>query len=438
MNILYANSPHAQTGADPFDYSHTLNSKSYQPINTGDVLVCHATEMLFKDHSRVGNIQLSSPPDDKTLKSLVKKADLLVIRGSNYITAEHDMSAWNDVIKKIDLPTMLVGVGVQHANREMFDIPSGSKEFFKTISERSIRPIGTRGEYSSQLLAHNGISNSLPLGCPTIIRSGEPKIRIKKPKKFDNWSLTINRQLKSAYASSNYMLRYLQKELISKAITDTRATILAQGEKEETLLAHQLAKDEDKFTLARFLSYGPKSKEFEQFRIKLRSFLSTSEWDSFFDGIGFSLGFRLHGNILPLTKGVPTVFLKYDSRTDELVDLLKVPYVDIAMFPKLEIDALYKQADFSKFETQYRKIYKTWQQYLAGLSTLQPQLDIVQNANLTPNRALDIGQADIAHTTAALSQLATEHQEISNKLWAKNHPEKVAESKKPKVWGLTE
>ncbi|MDA4635611.1 polysaccharide pyruvyl transferase family protein, partial [Escherichia coli] len=41
------------------------------------------------------------------------------------------------------------------------------------------------------------------------------------------------------------------------------------------------------------------------------------------------LGYRLHGNLMALANGVPSIYFTYDSRTAEFAETYKIPSYDV-------------------------------------------------------------------------------------------------------------
>ena len=65
----------------------------------------------------------------------------------------------------------------------------------------------------------------------------------------------------------------------------------------------------------------------EILRCRAYSFLAVPAWMEFIHMMDLSIGTRLHGNMLALQAGVPTVFVHHDLRVAELIDTMKLPAI---------------------------------------------------------------------------------------------------------------
>ncbi|HEB7551128.1 TPA: polysaccharide pyruvyl transferase family protein, partial [Campylobacter coli] len=60
---------------------------------------------------------------------------------------------------------------------------------------------------------------------------------------------------------------------------------------------------------------------------KTMFFEHISQWKRFCQNLSFSIGTRFHGNMFAMQVGVPSVWLSHDSRTIELLEFVKLPYI---------------------------------------------------------------------------------------------------------------
>lgn len=63
-------------------------------------------------------------------------------------------------------------------------------------------------------------------------------------------------------------------------------------------------------------------------------------------------GTRLHGNIMALSQGIPTIFYPHDQRTLEMAELFEAP-----MFGLGDKDIDLVDLNFEKFDKKYRELY---------------------------------------------------------------------------------
>ena len=65
---------------------------------------------------------------------------------------------------------------------------------------------------------------------------------------------------------------------------------------------------------------------------KLRTYCSVQQWMEDSARFDFSVGMRLHGNMIAFQVGVPTLWVHHDSRTRELVEAMALPGIALAEF----------------------------------------------------------------------------------------------------------
>jgi polysaccharide pyruvyl transferase WcaK-like protein len=66
-----------------------------------------------------------------------------------------------------------------------------------------------------------------------------------------------------------------------------------------------------------------------------RCFFSMRQWMQSSSELRFSMGARVHGNIVALQCGVPSLVVIHDERTRELADCLRLPSLMLAEFFRL-------------------------------------------------------------------------------------------------------
>lgn len=142
-------------------------------VNTGDLLVFDAIlKQLIYDE--VQNIQIKDGVLDDGFSF-----DVAVIRGSNYITENVDLSYMLDLLKKIKTPIIPIGIGAQSPTYKKLTLHKGTIEALHIIADKC-ETVGVRGNYSAEILNDIGIKNISVIGCPSFYRSTSPTIRIKK------------------------------------------------------------------------------------------------------------------------------------------------------------------------------------------------------------------------------------------------------------------
>lgn len=167
---------------------------------------------------------------------------------------------------------------------------------------------------SAEVLDLIGINNHTIIGCPSFY---EPyrcnKTIVFREVDFSISSVSIN--------AGNDVA-----SILMKLAMDNNSYYILQGRYElpSTMF-------EDKDILNRHLSTRYPNASFTETDLKSflkmygRIFFQKSEWCNFFmnRNIGFSYGNRFHGNMAAFISGVPTLWVEYDRRVNELVEYMK-------------------------------------------------------------------------------------------------------------------
>jgi polysaccharide pyruvyl transferase WcaK-like protein len=76
------------------------------------------------------------------------------------------------------------------------------------------------------------------------------------------------------------------------------------------------------------------------------------------------LGYRLHGNLMALANGVPSVYFTYDSRTSEFVETFKIPAFDVFGDKPFSLEAYWDQSLFERFNRAYHAGWREMRTFL--------------------------------------------------------------------------
>ena len=329
-------------------------------VNTGDLLVFDAILKQLK-YKQVRNIQVK-----EGIESINDEYnyDISVLRGSNYVTEAIDLGYMIETLKKINTSIIPMGLGVQAPYFKKLNLHKGTIEALHILADKC-KTIGVRGNYSAEVLNDLGIKKIRVIGCPSFYRSGSPKLRIKKMGYSPDTTIgfTLNKYLWGEYASDWIKSLRLQRSLFLQCIKHKSSFLYSQGEREETLSTlvmgeekqRQLDKIKIQFDLGstREVDYFLSNRIYSPFTI--------DDWsDHVSQNADFMFGFRLHGNVIALHQGIPSVYFTYDSRIRELTSLFGLPAIEIEEFRPVVLRSIIEKADFSSFEASYEHNYKNY------------------------------------------------------------------------------
>lgn len=87
------------------------------------------------------------------------------------------------------------------------------------------------------------------------------------------------------------------------------------------------------------------------------------------EGISFSFGTKIHGNIMAILSGIPSVIVNVDSRVQEMAEFYNIPNIDYKDARELvnqqnAIYTLYDKTDYSEFNKSFPEKYNGFKEFL--------------------------------------------------------------------------
>lgn len=327
--------------------------------NTGNLLIGHGLYSQLRCE-RLEPFRYAMSPE-----YVEENFDQVVIAAANFLYPGFDFTPVSSFLDKIDLPVFMVGLGAQlpSSRADLANIPDGTWRLVQIASERS-HSIGVRGDFTADQLRKNGITNVQVTGCPSLYTRLEPTVRIRRTEVPSRIVVNGSRNV-VGHAFDKDAATKVEQQLFHLALSRGLPYVL-QNEQPEM----QIAKGEDLDpheaaikSIAKFFNT-----EVAQlvgfYREHGRVFFSIQEWFDWIAGHDFSIGTRFHGNIAALLNGVPAVILTHDSRTRELCDFAAIPSVGISDAGELDVERIYAEADYDRFERNYAEIHARYVEFL--------------------------------------------------------------------------
>ncbi|TYC53064.1 polysaccharide pyruvyl transferase family protein [Rhodobacterales bacterium] len=309
--------------------------------------------------------------DEREIDRLRESFDYVVLRGSNYIHSDMNWEMAEQVLTRLKLPVLAFGIGAQAPTNGEINLSESTRNVLRIISE-STASIGVRGAYTADVLANLGIRNTRIIGCPTAFRRNDPNLRISLPpiESVEKVGISVRREVSPAYAKDIRQYLTFHRDLIKSFAARFDVTLMAQGEIEEKKLV--LGTDEQKEEAVRTLKENAWAGEwyFDEEIERLyreRLFYSdvVADYDACVSACDFVLGYRLHGNLMALANGVPSVYFTYDSRTREFADTFRIPSFDVFSEAKFRLSEFWQQSRFDDFNRAYARIYAEMSSFLS-------------------------------------------------------------------------
>jgi hypothetical protein len=294
--------------------------------------------------------------------------DYVFLRGSNYIHATMDWENAIPVLEKLKIPVLAFGVGAQAPVKGKLQLSDKSKRVLSLIAERSVS-LGVRGDYTADVLWELGIRNTRIVGCPTLFRNNNPDLRIDLPNldEVRKVAFTLRREVSGDYAQDIEHYLGVHRQAILDMAGRFDITVCAQGEIEEKkVLWGTDAQKEQAIGQLRHENWLKGEADPMEALYRDRLFYSdvVAEWEALMRSRDLALGYRLHGNLMALANGTPSVYFTYDSRTAEFVDTYRIPAFDVFSGKKFRLEDYWDQSLFERFNRVYRTRYEDMARFL--------------------------------------------------------------------------
>lgn len=350
-----------------YDYAN-LASHIDHYHNIGDAFVFDSSLKLLNFE------QLDELPIDRVDPAMIDRLnaeyDYVFLRGSNYVHAEMNWSKAAEVLRRLKLPVIAFGIGAQAPVSGKLELSEDTKTVLKLISD-STASLGVRGTYSAEVLNDLGIRNVRIIGCPTAFRNNDPNLAIRLPplEQVKTAGVTLRREVSKTYAQD--IKRYLtfHRDLVKAMADRFEVTLMSQGEAEEKKLA--LGTPEQKAAAMAALEDNAWASSWyldEQVSglYRSRMFYSdiVADYERLVRGLDLVLGYRLHGNLMALANGTPSIYFTYDSRTVEFADTFKIPSIDVFAGQDFRLEEYWVQARFDRFNAAYAQVYRAMSAFL--------------------------------------------------------------------------
>lgn len=226
--------------------------------------------------------------------------------------------------------------------KENFYIPQHIRDWIEALIEK--RPneypnISLRGEITQEVMDEYGYSNHCEvLGCPTLFYNLDERLGYAISERNNNipekicfaaglpyWDLitSVEKQILKLVSSQKHFGRdiFVQSDIDMLRLALGRLEEVNEKTKDR-LVEHYRIDTSSPHDFLRFFS----SHCFTSCQIE--------EWLSYFREYDFVIGPRIHGVMMALQAGVPALCIPIDSRTLEMCEIMKVPYLKPKDFPK--------------------------------------------------------------------------------------------------------
>lgn len=306
--------------------------------------------------------------------SAINNADFYLMPQANLFYRYFAKNIENHIkrLKTITTPTILVGVGYQSSvgadgvEQENPELNKLVKEFVSVILSKSAS-VGVRGQITKRYLLGLGFAESEVdiIGCPSVRYFGKdfdqtvrsypsfsPDMKIAvnyTPTRYDKiWGGVISEifyKYNNAYAilQDKYEINNLKWKFPNVSLPEIPKKV------QEVKNIIPVTPDHTVFKANRG-----------------RVFTHADQWFNSMKTFDFSIGTRIHGNIASILAGTPALVIAIDTRTLELAQYFKIPYVKLSDLNKYKnLEALYNKSveDMPKFYQNYSNVLKDYYRF---------------------------------------------------------------------------
>jgi polysaccharide pyruvyl transferase WcaK-like protein len=355
--------------------------------NTGNLLIGHALRSQLD--CDVESVSPAHPPRHRNY-------DLVAIAAANFLFSGFDFGPYADLIEKVDLPCLMVGLGAQAPKAgDIPEIAPGTKRFVKAVAARAYK-IGVRGAFTAEVLGQLGVRNVELTGCPSFYLSSPGQIRSAfdaRRGKRGRVSLNGSRNV-IAHSSQPEKMKAIERQVFRHCVSSDGQFVLQSELEEMNLLSG--ADDPEATQLAERIITSLDVKEIkpeklrEIIRSQFKIFFDFDQWAENIQACSFSAGTRFHGNLIALLSGVPAHVICHDSRTQELCEFADVPHTILEHLPEdFQINDLQRETDVDKFVRRHALNYSGYRTFLERhgvlhtLASEPPRAPVVQTAEQT-------------------------------------------------------
>lgn len=291
--------------------------------NVGNLAFHYAIDQQLGGNLKV--IDWSAPVEE-----IDAAGDIAVLPCANQLGSHLDYAGLAKKFSNIKSNIVAIGLGAQAgADGKIPEVPQGTLDWIRAIAEHagSGPNITVRGKFTFEVLEHYGLAdNAQVMGCPSLFINTDKTLgqkivaNLKEPKRI---AVTSGHQLWKHLARIEASLAHM--------VTATSGSYIGQSPLEMVAISRGEAAMLSPEQLADCRDYACPEMDLDEFiqwtKRHGNVFFDIPSWMEHYRRFDFVVGLRIHGVMLALQAGVPSLCIAHDSRTIELCQTMKIPYV---------------------------------------------------------------------------------------------------------------
>lgn len=298
--------------------------------------------------------------DDMTIDYINCSFEKIILPMANifYHGFRNSIRELTEIFEKISVPTYVVVCGVQadgydSLNEVIATIGEDSRKFIRAIYNTG-GEFALRGYFTKEFFDRLGFSSAVVTGCPSMYQLGssflvnDNKVELNDIRPIFNGHLRPYERLMQTYKSSVFID---QDEFFMPLFSQHYLDNIDMKIQVEFIKKYGM-------TAAQMISEG---------RIIVAA--DMNDWSNFIrqGNFNYAFGARIHGTIMALLSGIPATLVTTDSRTKEMAEFFNIPYVEKKakyVFEKKEVERIYREMDYSKFNKTFRDKFGRYEKFL--------------------------------------------------------------------------
>lgn len=334
-------------------------------LNTGNIAFAHAID------AHLGG---GLPAVEWGRWEQVNRMDgIAVVPAANQLGGHTDYHVSAQAFCDISVPAVLIGLGAQSTplRVQVPQVYAGTVDWVRQIAEHAPTPrpnIAVRGSFTRYVLDRHGLADHAEvIGCPSLFLNPCRALGTRIAAKF-------RPPERIAVAAGHHGWRHLRRleASLTDLVTDPGGYVV-QSPQALVRLASGEAERIGKENLAACRDYVRPGLPVAEFvgwmRRHARVFYDVPSWLAHYRQFDFVVGTRIHGTILGLQAGVPSLCIVHDMRMLEVCQTLKVPHVRAADFAEgISREELVRCFDFDAhdFDRNRRQLCARYVAFLKG------------------------------------------------------------------------
>lgn len=364
----------------PFSVSTIQDAlyKNHLMTNAGNLLFQHAfIKHIYSEDCVIHTVD-DNLIDKQRLAAINQHADAIYLPFANAFRPEFQqaLANWCVMLDHIKIPVVVVGIGAQcfgsQALEELSSINALVKLFCQKILDKSAS-IGVRGNFTAEYLHALGIHHVDVIGCPSMFFFGDrlPAPRPLPSPQISRIAVHFTEKSPAQFNVSHPQKSELFQQLDQFLRTDKKyqITYFAQDTQEIEMLWKQTWQRS-------FFPAGDTAIPLE-----------THGWINALKQYDLVIGTRIHGTIAGILAGTPSILICHDSRTRELADYFKIPYIDPSNHESVDMATISRKLELSSMHADHPSRFHRYVDFLR-------RNGVINNVRFSPDQPSDFSQFD--------------------------------------------